>query len=185
MNQEPIKTIHMGRYVGHLYYDTSSEAPWEWGDMLGHIIHWHPRYILGHERVKRGYTPTKVMCLTALYLYDHSGLSLSTSPFSCPWDSGQVGWIYTTPDIIHKFGLPDITEDEIRKILAQEVEMVDQYLRGDVYRYIVLDEHGKGCESCSGMYGLDYAEGELQRALESAVRQEQRHDNECSMIMHV
>ena len=29
-----------------------------------------------------------------LYLYDHSGLSMNTSGFSCPWDSGQVGWIY-------------------------------------------------------------------------------------------
>jgi len=29
-----------------------------------------------------------------LYLYDHSGITMSTGPFSCPWDSGQVGWIY-------------------------------------------------------------------------------------------
>ena len=29
-----------------------------------------------------------------LFLYDHSGITMSTGPFSCPWDSGQVGWIY-------------------------------------------------------------------------------------------
>lgn len=29
-----------------------------------------------------------------LFLYDHSGITISTGPFSCPWDSGQVGWIY-------------------------------------------------------------------------------------------
>ena len=31
-----------------------------------------------------------------LYLYDHSGITMNTSGFSCPWDSGQVGWIYCT-----------------------------------------------------------------------------------------
>jgi len=31
-----------------------------------------------------------------LYLYDHSGITMSTSVFSCPWDSGQVGWIYAS-----------------------------------------------------------------------------------------
>ena len=29
-----------------------------------------------------------------LYLYDHSGITMNTTGFSCPWDSGQVGWIY-------------------------------------------------------------------------------------------
>jgi len=29
-----------------------------------------------------------------LYLYDHGGITMSTGAFSCPWDSGQVGWIY-------------------------------------------------------------------------------------------
>lgn len=31
-----------------------------------------------------------------LFLYDHSGITMSTSVFSCPWDSGQVGWIYAS-----------------------------------------------------------------------------------------
>ena len=29
-----------------------------------------------------------------LYLYDHGGITMSTGAFSCPWDSGRVGWIY-------------------------------------------------------------------------------------------
>ena len=36
---------------------------------------------------------TKIIILP-LYLYDHSGISMKTTPFSCQWDSGQVGWIY-------------------------------------------------------------------------------------------
>ena len=28
-----------------------------------------------------------------LYLYDHSGITMNTTGFSCGWDSGQVGFI--------------------------------------------------------------------------------------------
>ena len=28
------------------------------------------------------------------FIYDHSGITMNTTGFSCPWDSGQVGWIY-------------------------------------------------------------------------------------------
>ena len=31
-----------------------------------------------------------------LYLYDHGGITMRTSSFSDPWDSGQVGWIYAS-----------------------------------------------------------------------------------------
>ena len=33
-----------------------------------------------------------------LYLYDHGEITMSTGRFSCPWDSGQVGWIYCTKE---------------------------------------------------------------------------------------
>jgi hypothetical protein len=29
--------------------------------------------------------------IKGLFLYDHSGITISTGRFSCPWDSGQVG----------------------------------------------------------------------------------------------
>ncbi len=28
-----------------------------------------------------------------LYMLDHSGITISLSPFSCPWDSNQVGFV--------------------------------------------------------------------------------------------
>lgn len=30
-----------------------------------------------------------------LFLYDHSGITMNTCGYSCRWDSGQVGYIYT------------------------------------------------------------------------------------------
>jgi hypothetical protein len=40
------------------------------------------------------------LVILPLYLYDHGGITISCSPFSCPWDSGQVGWIYADYDMI-------------------------------------------------------------------------------------
>lgn len=36
------------------------------------------------------------VAMLPLFLYDHSGITMSTGPFHCPWDSGQVGFIYMT-----------------------------------------------------------------------------------------
>lgn len=36
----------------------------------------------------------KLFYALPLYLYDHSGITMSTTTFSCPWDSGRVGMIF-------------------------------------------------------------------------------------------
>ena len=46
-----------------------------------------------------------------LYLYDHSGITISTGPFSCPWDSGQVGWIKAPKDTFRN--ATGYSEDEL------------------------------------------------------------------------
>ena len=40
--------------------------------------------------------------LLPLYLYDHSGITMNTGGFSCPWDSGQVGWIFADGNAIRR-----------------------------------------------------------------------------------
>lgn len=95
-----------------------------------------------------------------LYLYDHGGITIRTSSFSCSWDSGQVGWIYVTKTRLRKeLEVEQITKDIIRqaeKILRAEVETYDQYLTGKVYGFTVYEAED-GCfaelESCGGFYG--------------------------------
>jgi hypothetical protein len=91
-----------------------------------------------------------------LYLYDHSGISMSTGSFSCPWDSGCVGVIVCHRDTVKKEF--DGDEDRARKALEAEVEVYDQYLRGDVYGFIVEMFDGKDwneIDSCWGFFGSD------------------------------
>lgn len=71
-----------------------------------------------------------------LYLYDHSGITMSTTGFSCPWDSGQVGIIYITREAAEK-EWPRITNKETGKLETNDewVARVYEYARGEVAEY--------------------------------------------------
>ena len=89
-----------------------------------------------------------------LYLYDHSGITISTGPFSCPWDSGQVGWIYADADKIkEEYG--EVTPETLKKtanVLESEVKDYDYYLTGQCYGF-QLFEGDTEVDSCWGFLG--------------------------------
>jgi hypothetical protein len=87
-----------------------------------------------------------------LYLYDHSGLTMGICPFSCIFDSGQVGYIYC------KKG--EGTEEN----LQAEVKTYSQYLEGDVYGFVV-EENDEVVDSCYGFYGSDPRENGMSEHL--------------------
>jgi len=107
--------------------------------------------------------------LLPLFLYDHSGITMSTGAFSCPWDSGQVGWIYATHDDIRREysrkRLSKKTLDRARTLLEGEVEEYDNYLTGNVWGFIVEDEDGDNLDSCWGFNGEpEYCLSEARRS---------------------
>lgn len=119
--------------------------------------------------------PDAVIALP-LFLYDHSGITMNTGGFSCPWDSGCVGYIYVTRDTLAKEGLADKTDEEIADYLRGEVSVYDQYLTGDIWYYSITDtETGEVVDSCGGIFGYEYAEEEAQKALEYFENAEKEH----------
>lgn len=88
-----------------------------------------------------------------LYLYDHGGITMSTGGFSCPFDSGQVGFIYCTEEKAKKEG---IDTANVERILKGEVNTYDQYLRGEVYQVIAYDGD-EITDSVTGYYSLEDA----------------------------
>lgn len=104
-----------------------------------------------------------------LYLYDHSGITMNTTGFNCPWDSGQVGFIYITNETAdEEWPLREDESEEERSVriynyLVNEVKEYDDYLTGNVYGYVIstLDEDGEAEDeipdggSCWGFLG-DY-----------------------------
>lgn len=111
-----------------------------WYDMLVDCLEWIP--------LTSNDLPLNVTALP-LYLYDHGGLTIKTSPFSCIFDSGLVGFIYAIE------GAEGMTRDQITNCLMAEVKEYDSYLTGDVYCYTVTDSNGEHVDSCGGFIG-DY-----------------------------
>lgn len=104
-----------------------------------------------------------------VHLYDHSGLTVSTRPFSCPWDSGQVGWIHASRDtILEAYGGQKLTRAKLERAqtrLRGEVDEYDHYLRGDCVGF-ELYKGGKMEDSCWGILGSG---AELRAVLEDCM----------------
>lgn len=96
-----------------------------------------------------------------LYLYDHSGLAMSTESFSgraphAEWDSGQVGWIYVSKeDALREFDADKMTgaiRQKADALMRSEVAAYDSYLRGECYGF-ELYKNGELSDSCWGFMG--------------------------------
>ena len=161
-----INTTIVGDHKIEVWNDTDPENPREW-DQLGTMACFHRRYTLGDkhdlsvEQVQKiestgKYDGDDVICLP-LYLYDHSGITMSTRPFSCPWDSGKVGIIFVThKKVKESFRWHRMTKariEQITKYLVNEVKEYDAYLTGAVYGYTLFDGKGEIVDSCGGYYG--------------------------------
>jgi hypothetical protein len=190
--EKPVETIDYKGFEIRIFNDEFiDESPRGW-DNLGKMVCWHSRYTLGDEQPKCDqyeymhsvlwgegifnddilYTTkqdikiekkfNKIAISLPLYLYDHSGITMNTTGFSCPWDSGQVGFIYVLKkDVLKEWNKKKMTKQlyaKAVKVLKQEVEIYDQYLRGDVYGFqiIELDCDDNNLDSCWGFYGMDY-----------------------------
>jgi hypothetical protein len=102
-----------------------------------------------------------------LYLYDHSGITISLNDFKDPWDSGVVGIIYMDKQTTLK-NFPN-ADDINWQVIAEEniqneVDTYDQWIRGDVYSYCLEKlvkcphcnhEEEEFVDSCGGFYGDD------------------------------
>ena len=128
-------------------------------DNVGTMICFHKRYNLGdkhnltlEEAIEVENDPDNFVL--PVYIYDHSGITISTEPFSCPWDSGKLGFIYASKDKVKEEG---ISEDRILDILKSEVDYYDDFLTGEVYGVRVFDEDEEEVESTWGIVGFEDA----------------------------
>lgn len=130
--------------------DQLNDGDWFFDDLLD---------ALTIDDLKELIAEQKDIIILPLYLYDHSGLAMSTGSFvgravHAEWDSGQIGYIYADhEDILNSFG--QVTPETIRQArecLEGEVESYDAYLRGDCWGYR-LYMNGQETDSCWGFLG--------------------------------
>lgn len=182
MREEPIKQLEQGDFILSIYRDMDlRESPRE-GDNLGKMVLNHKKYVLpnelklfcefkGRAEIEKYLKEEKnALIIIPIRMYDHSGISISTSTGSYPyndyWDSSFIGWIVALKDdILKEYGNTNKdTLKKVREILMQEVKTYDQFLTGDVYGFTI--EKKEKCDkcghvaltihdSCWGFYGDD------------------------------
>lgn len=147
-------------------YPENPRTTW---DNLGTMVCFHTRYVLGDkdtgynfrdyasfkevlEAINKKENPVAIL---PIYMYDHSGITIATTPFSCKWDSGQIGYIFLSKKkAIEEYG-ENYEVEKIKEYLENEVKIYDQYLTGDVYGFTVINKEGEEEDSCWGFYGSD------------------------------
>jgi hypothetical protein len=169
-------TKRIENYLITVENDIDSENPREW-DNMGTMICFHDRYNIGDKHTAKWVDDWSdfrtVLCkefsfeysdavILPIYFLEHSGKSVSTTPFSCGWDSGQIGFIFVFKDnIIKEYGKFDSESIELAKsVLKGEVETYNKWLNNEVYNYEIkkIEVCNLGCEhetfidGCGGFY---------------------------------
>ena len=138
------------------------------------MVCFHKRYDLGDdlgyksldynswdELKKQLHKDYDIAIIEPLYMYDHSGVSLSTTPFGCRWDSFQIGFIFIERKVLYENYNCNRITSRIKMLgklaLENELNTYGSYLNGEVY--IIVDEDGEFAEG--DYYGLEEAENRI------------------------
>jgi len=154
-----MKTNHKG-YEILIEQDDNPINPRMENANLGRMLCKHRRYNLGDdvnankdEVLNMLAGKIKDVVVLPLYLYDHSGITMNTTGFSCRWDSGLVGCIYADYNKIRSwYGVKKVTKNLIEKVkdmFRSEVKEYDNYISGNVYCYTILKDNEE-MDSCGG-----------------------------------
>lgn len=165
----------IGDYTLRVYYDEDPCNPREDYDHETIIYSNHRRYnpdghkideIFGEDdRLDREFVRDHYML--KIYAHIHSGISLSTTPFSDAWDSGLFGII----------AIPKSTFDskeKAEKFMEGEIQELQQYYDGEIWCWRVFDKEGDEVDSCYNYYDEKQAESEAEDVINSIIRQKER-----------
>lgn len=179
-------------YELNIVNDESPENPRTSWDNVTTMICFHRDYNLGdkHDYKKDNFdsweelkeqieSDYKVLMIKPLRLYDHSGITISTSnsyPFNDRFDSMMVGWIFIEEkNWTNMMGEDmDRSEERLDRIIEGDIETYDKYLTGEVYGYEVYEveecslghTHRTLLDSCGGYYNEDDCRSEGESIIE-------------------
>jgi hypothetical protein len=197
---ELIKSIKYKNHTIEIKLDDSPENPREW-DNTGTMVFFHKRNSMGDKN--HGLTrdmfnswdeleshlikEKNAGVVLPVYMYDHSGITISTKPFSCPWDSGQIGFIYVDKksakeNFYSKKRKPyqvwnKELEKKVTECLESEIKIYDDYLNGNVYGFVITGPNGEEVEDGSrwGFIGdIEYCISEAKETVDSLFKFQKR-----------
>lgn len=201
-------------YTYKIIQDTDPLNPREDFDPLGEMLCFHKRYVLGDKHSYRAEQfdgwdeflnelledEDPALVWLPIYMYDHGGITISTGSYSCPWDSGQIGFVIARGPKIDEYmgaetgaAVRRVVEDrgstedhlvmeKVEAALRAEVELYNQFLTGDCWGYVIFerpdddsdddDDDDNPADSCWGFYGHDDCEEEAKSVIKSLEEQD-------------
>lgn len=189
-----------GKYKIEVAQDETPENPRNW-DNVCHIISLRGNWDIGDkglsfdrdEGLQKLGELSKLeergeIAMKPVYMYDHSGQTISLSDFGDRWDSGICGYIYVSKEeAFKKYG--GITEENWKEVAYEHMEgeigVYDQYIKGEVYGFQTYEMHTvqhkdmntdavwfthewEEIDSCWGFYGTEFeTNGLVEYAIES------------------
>lgn len=128
-------------YIIRLNNGREYKNPYYLEDDIGDIYH----------QINRGELSFTQSILVPIYAYEHGDITISTSPFSCRWDSGIVGFMLVGIDDLAKWGhaknvnyLTPKQKKVAFNIIKQEVDEIESVLRHE-HCLILRDDYSEAC----------------------------------------
>lgn len=193
----------------NVYYDQDSDSinnPFSSECYLfGTVSCFHDNYNLSSDNSDftdkedlKNHISLKNVISLPVYLYDHSGITINTTGFSCKWDSGQIGYIHITKEEIYKeFNVKRISSTLLKKVyenLKDTITFINDYLTGNIHYFEVIDtDTDEVLEAVYGYVGnsdICLKEGIEQARYEITKKQmaydkEAKNIKECNSIMFI
>jgi len=178
-----LETLKYKNHTIDIVQDENAPNPRTEYDNVGKMICFHRHYSLGDKhnysspddlqsRILSDFGPSPV--ILSLYLYDHSGITMSTPPFSCQWDSGQVGIIVCSrKTAIKEWGKKVFSSSVKKKALAyleSELIVYNKYLTGQFCGYVIKDKTGSTIDSLWAIDDTAYAISEAKNHIDCIVK---------------
>ena len=142
---DPVESFEYRGYQVEIIYDHDAEDPLNGYDDVK-LYAPHRRYRFGNVNHD---APKGTRIKVPVYMYDHSGLAVSTTPFSCHWDSGRLGTMFIENEDLKNID----TGDEMDYLMSVFSEW-SYYVSGEAY-CLDISLRGEVIESISGHFGLD------------------------------
>jgi len=158
-----VHTEEMMGLVIKIYLDDhcdDSNNPMEY-EKVCELWHAHQRYKFGSGRMDWDDLEALIeepgIYYMPVYMYSHSGVTLASTPFGNPWDSGKVGYAIIREENAKKcWGWETIgkkEEEVIQKALSNFIQVMAWWMEGSVYGFVVEDDENNVVDSCWGFLG--------------------------------
>ena len=181
------KTI--GKYKIEVLHDEHPFNPRE-DDNLGTMVCFPKHLGEPHEYEFNDYTSYEEMgadiarrenagVILPLFILDHSGITINTTGYSCPWDSRQLGWIFISKEKMrYEYSYKRFSQKlkkRVAEYLKAEVETYAKYHEGDAWGYRITDtETEKEIEACWGYFGDEYCMEEAEACVKNIIAYEEK-----------